>query len=269
MLWTPTHTFTNEEYHAHPAHSRSALRQIERSPLHFWHNYLNPDRQPAEPTPAMRFGILVHMAVLEPELFLQTYDIGPDAAKTTKTWKGAQAAADRELLTVAEAAQVEGIHKALYSHPAAAKALRAPGINEATFIAADPATGLNLKCRPDRLTESGWVVDLKTTQDASAAEFSKSVANFGYHVQAAFYLHVLEITGGKRPRGFIFVAVEKSAPYAVQVFRCSADLIDTGNRRMHDQLAQLRHCYDTLPLDAPWPTYNQEPVELSLPRWAT
>ena len=57
---------SNEEYHADPAISASQLKEIGKSPFHYWKRYVDPDRSPSEPTAAMRLGSLVHCAVLEP-----------------------------------------------------------------------------------------------------------------------------------------------------------------------------------------------------------
>jgi hypothetical protein len=174
----------------------------------------------------------------------------------------------KELLTLEELGTIEQMHTALFSHASATKALRSPGINEASFLADCPITGLSLKCRPDRLLDSGWIVDLKTTQDASAKAFAKSTANFGYHIQAAFYMHVLKALGAK-PKGFLVVAIEKTAPYAVQVFRISPSALAHGEQEMLTQLMALRECYDTYSSDTPWPAYPETVQDLELPLWAT
>jgi len=266
----PTHELTNEEYHAHPAVSRSGLALIAHSPLHVWHRYHSGTYTPPVPAPALRLGTAVHMAVLEPDLFADSYAEAPSLSRTTKAGKEAWAAAaegGQDLLTADELAQINGMCTALQQHPAARQALNVPGINEASYITTDPGTGIGIKCRPDRLTESGWVVDLKTTRDASAAAFAKSTANFGYHVQAAFYMHCLDVLG-ERPKGFIIVAVEKDPPYAVQVFRIAPAAVQLGTREMFTALGTLQRCRLDYPLDQPWPAYNNEVVDLELPAWA-
>jgi hypothetical protein len=265
--WTPTHSMTNEAYHLHPAVSRSALNYLLRSPKHYWEAMLNPDRVPQESTPAMLFGTAVHTAVLEPDLFATEYALAPPVTRTTKAGKEAWALAaegGKQLLTSAEWNSIEGIKTSIQAHPAASKCLLTAGLNECTFIAKDPVTGLDLKCRPDRFTDSGWVVDLKTTQDASTAEFAKSIHKFGYHIQAAFYLHTIEIATGRRPLGFIFMAVEKTAPYAVQMLRLGESSMQLGNEIVQLQLARLAYC---LAADS-WPGYEDSVVDVELPAWA-
>lgn len=259
------------DYHAHPAVSKSQLDAINRSPLHYWSQYVNPDRLRPEPTPAMLFGTAVHTAVLEPELFDAQYALAPDIGKTTKAGKEAWAAAaatGKQLLKPDELADIRGIRQALLEHPAAALALKAEGVAEKSIFAVDPTTGIEIKCRPDYLTDSGWVIDLKTTQDASLSGFQRSVVNFRYHVQAAHYLATIEAATGIRPKGFVFLAVEKTYPYAIQVFRCSQALLEVGAVEARSNLDALHHAKSTFPTDQPWPSYNPKVTEIDLPNWA-
>lgn len=261
----------NAEYHAHPAISKSQLDAINKSPLHYWCQFINPERIKPEPTAAMLFGSAVHTAILEPEKFDAQYALAPELNKTTKAGKEAWAAAaatGKQLLKADELADIRGIRQALLDHPAAAKALKAEGRAECSIFAKDPYTSLDVKCRPDYLTDSGWVFDLKTTQDASLSGFQRSIANFRYHVQAAHYLSVIDAATGSKPKGFVFLAVEKIYPYAVQVFRCSASLLEVGALEARTNMEALRKAFDTFPTDSPWPSYNPAVTEIDLPAWA-
>jgi hypothetical protein len=55
------------EYHAAPGLSHSAMKHLAVSPYRFWHNCVNPEREPIEPTPAMIFGSALHSATLDDE----------------------------------------------------------------------------------------------------------------------------------------------------------------------------------------------------------
>ena len=255
-------------YRNHPAISRSQLSDLSRSPLHYWAKHVDPERIVAEKySPALKFGVAVHMAVLEPALFTQTYAEGPMASRSTKTWKDAVSASNCLLLPPDEYRAIQAIVKSLSSHPSASNALfRSQGINEATFITKD-RTGVDIKCRADRVTESGWVIDLKTTQDASATAFSKSVFNYRYHIQAAFYLRCIEQATGIKPRGFCIVAVEKEPPYACQAFHCDDELVAQGDKEVDMLLKQLKTLTDVYGTE-PWPSYSEEVTSLSLPEWA-
>jgi hypothetical protein len=82
-----------EEYHATHGLSVSGMKDLAVSPLRFWHKWLNPDRQPDEPTPAQQFGSALHCAVLEPGEFDKRYAcelIAPEECLVTiddlRTW---------------------------------------------------------------------------------------------------------------------------------------------------------------------------------------
>ena len=112
------------------------------------------------------------------------------------------------------------------------------------------------------------MVDLKTTQNASPDAFTKTIANYQYHVQAGFYLDVIEWATGTRPKGFLFICVEKEAPNAVSVIRASDSMIEAGSRRARDLLNRMADCFKTLGPDRPWPAYSHDIVEVNLPAWA-
>lgn len=258
------------DYHAHSGVSKSKLDSIAKSPLHYWSRWCDPSRLEPAPTPAMERGTAVHMAVLEPEKFAVTYAQAPDVSRTTKAGKleWELAAADgKKLLKTDDWDTVQYMLRSVLEHPMAHKILAAPGRAEESFFAQCPSTGLELKCRPDWLTDSGWLVDLKTTQDASLKGFQKAVATYRYHVQAAHYLNVFKLATGTQPRGFIFIAVESTDPWAVQVFEASPLLIEAGALEVNRNLQALAHAASTYPLGLPWPGYSQHVTTLDPPTW--
>ena len=257
------------DYRGMPAISRSDLTHLQRSPRHYWAKKIDPARiEASHETAAMKLGTAVHMAVLEPAKFAECYAEGPMVSRATKAWKEATKATTATLLPADEYAVIQGIVSSLKEHDAARKGLfDGNGENEATFITKDATTGLDIKCRADRVTTSGFLIDLKTTQDAGAKSFSKSVATFGYHLQAAFYMRCVEQATGTLPRGFVFIAVEKEPPFACQVFLADEEMLQFGAQKVDDLLKQIRHFTEEFGT-SPWPSYQQKVQPLSLPEWA-
>lgn len=260
----------NTDYHAHPAISKSHLDQVARSPLHYWARYLDPNRVPTEPTPAMAIGTAVHTHVLELDQWDARYAMAPESidrrTKAGKTeWEVfTTAATGRTVLSRTDAELVMRMGHAVYSHPAAAMLLGLPGKAETTHMWDDAATGLQCKCRPDWLTDDGsLIIDLKTTEDASPAGFRKSIANWRYHVQAAWYLNGIEQATGTRPDQFIFVVVEKRAPYVCAVYAADAEMIQIGNEAAARDLDVLATCKAA----GAWPGYSDQIETISLPSW--
>jgi exodeoxyribonuclease VIII len=262
----------NADYHAHPAISKSHLDLIARSPLHYWARYIDPKRVIPEPTPAMRLGSALHTHVLELHKWDREYVIAPDGIdRRSKAGKEAWAAFEAEsagktVLSRDEADHVMHMGRAIHSHPAAAMLLNLPGEAETTHIWTDAATGLSCKCRPDWLTKDGSiVVDLKTTEDASPAGFRKSIGQWRYGVQAAWYLHSLEQATGIRPAQFIFIAVEKKAPYAVACYAADEEMIQLGMETAMRDLQRIAECRTA----ERWPGYSDQIEMISLPAWMT
>ena len=260
----------NTDYHAHPAISKSHLDQVARSPLHYWAAFLDPNRQPREATPAMAIGTAVHTHVLELDQWDARYAIAPENIdRRTKMGKAewevfTTAATGRTMLSRADADHVMRMGHAVYSHPAAAMLLGLPGKAETTHMWDDAATGLQCKCRPDWLTDDGsLIIDLKTTEDASPAGFRKLIANWRYHVQAAWYLNGIEQATGTRPDQFIFICVEKKAPFAVAVYAADAEMIQIGNEAAARDLDVLATCKAA----NAWPGYSDQIETINLPSW--
>lgn len=258
------------DYHRHTAVSKSHLDQVARSPLHYWARYLDPNRVDPEPTPAMAIGSAVHTHVLELPEWDQRYITAPEGIdRRTKAGKEAWAAFEAEstgriVLSRADADLVMRMGRAVYGHPAAAFLLQRPGLAEQTYLWTDEATGLECKCRPDWMTTDGQlIVDLKTTEDASPAGFRKSVANFRYHVQAAWYLDGIERATGRRPDQFIFICVEKKPPHAVAVYAASAEMVAAGAITAEADLARLALCKEA----GDWPGYSNQIEVIDLPPW--
>lgn len=245
------------EYHSHPAVSKSVLDKIAKSPLHA-RAYLDGTRD--EPTPAMNFGTALHTCALEPERFADEYAVftGDRRAKDGKARYEELQARNATIISAADFDAITEMVTSIRHHPTAAQLLQT-GIAEASVFWTDHATGLECKCRPDWWArEAGMVVDLKTCEDASPEAFSRSVAAYRYHVQAAHYSNG---TGASR---FVFIAIEKKAPYAVAVYELDRESLELGRQGRDRDLATYAACARA----GVWPGYATKIQELSLPGWA-
>jgi hypothetical protein len=253
---------SNAAYHAHPAVSKSHLDQVHKSGRHYWARYVDPDRLPVEPTPAMVTGTLFHGLVLEPHLFDSEFVVAPQINRKTKAgkeeWAAFEAASqDKILVSTDQMDLVRNMTEAVMSHPAASTILRLKGEAEQTYTWTDDQTGEACKCRPDWHAE-GLVVDLKSTIDASPEGFAKSVNNFRYHVQANWYLR-----GTPNAEQFVFIACEKTPPFAVAVYVASPEMVAAGGRAADEDLARLAEYRR----EDNWPSYSNQIETLNLPRW--
>lgn len=248
----------NAAYHAYAGISKSGLDLIARSPAHYAY------RSPSEPTRAMVIGSATHAAILEPEVFAKQYMLLKDVTdRRSSAYKQAveQFGADN-VLTGDEADAVAGMQAALQLNPSAKQRLDAPGWCEVACFATDPITGVLVKCKFDKLLKDLRSVDLKTTQDLR--DFAKSVANYRYHVQQAFYSDVFEWSTGKQLKGFEFLAVEKDAPNASRILLLDTPSVEYGRKLYREALDVYAECLR----NDNWPMPPGDAEYVTLPYWA-
>jgi exodeoxyribonuclease VIII len=255
---------TNAEYHSLPSISKSGLDLIHRAPALYRYRRANPTPQ----TPAMRWGTLVHTAILEPETMAERHIVAPACDRRTTAgkaeWAAFQAAANgREVISEDEAAALESIRAMAHSDPVAGPILAKISDVERSIFWTDADTGLDCRCRPDAILDNGYILDVKTTTDAGADSFSRSIAQWRYHVQAAFYSDGYEAEFGAPPKGFAFLAIEKEPPYLCAVYLIDYKAVLRGRSEYQADLRTLRTCIDT----DTWPGLSDKPTRIDLPKW--
>ena len=238
----------------------SSLKLMDVSPAHYRHGL---DVGGRSDTKALKVGRALHVAVFEPHLYdeeIVTWDGGD---RKGKDWKAFAALnARREILSLAEAADVRNMAASVRSNPDAMRRLAA-GEAEVTLLWTDPATGVRCKARLDWISASGAIGDLKSAKDASPAAFGRQAYGLRYHVQSAFYTDGLRVlTSEELP--FEFYAVENSGPHTSQVYQVAEGDIAAGRRHYREWLQQLVECREA----NRWPGYADHPLVLELPRWA-
>lgn len=128
------------------------------------------------------------------------------------------------------------------------------------------ADGIPCKGRLDRLVDIGdelLVLDLKTTDSVDPATFQKKVTGgMNYIFQAAWYAEAASLAYNK-PAKFIFVAIERAAPWSVGIFEVSSEMMLEGVTQINRARALLKECLTTKRWPGPEVTYNM----LELPRW--
>ena len=253
-----------EEYHRHGSVSKSQLDQFAKSPAHYLASLTTPRKE----TAAMRIGSLFHGLVLEPDRV--KIAVAPVCDKRTKDGKATWEAfclenAGAEIVTAEEGEMLNGMVASVRAHPAASALLSGPGIAEGSAYWIDEHSGELCRCRPDFYrADLGIIVDLKSTEDASPKEFARSIAKYRYQVQSAFYQDGLEAATGDYIKGFLFVAVEKKAPYAVAVYQLDMQGVEAGRIAYRDNLITLADCKAS----GKFPAYSDRVETISLPAWA-
>jgi hypothetical protein len=246
--------------------SKSALDELDRSPAHYRAWVAGIER---EPTPALRFGSALHMALLEPARFARTYAVLPDFGdlRSSKNREKRDAwLSDRPgcvALSADDESRILGMLESVMAHPAASR-LILEGQSEVTLSWTDPLSGLRCKSRADYWVKSRRLaVDIKSTLDASPKQFARDTYNYRYHLQDALYRAGFAECG-EPIEFFVILAVEKDAPYAVAVYTLDEDAVAKGYSAARQGIERLADC---LKHDH-WPSYSDGVETLSLPPWA-
>lgn len=281
----PIVQWTNDEYHADTTRiSSSGLKLIGKSPAHYYHKYLDPDRQPEKRTPALINGSAIHAYNLEFDLFFELFAVVPKdapkkptiiqiaadkkseaATKSIKFWEKFYSDNANKTIIDFETFEIcRNVKKALRNHPAASKIL--DGIlAEQCVLFEEPNTGAPCKIKPDAINlNREMILDIKSCEDASDAGIVRSVLKYGYADSAAMYLDGFELGTGHSIKNFIFIFVEKQSPFGVQVKFMPEDMYSFGRQNYIRNAEVYMECLKT----NTWNTYSNKITPLILPSYA-
>ena len=251
----------NEAYHAGPGISKSGLWELHtKSPLHF-------PFAPREEKNFFDLGEAGHIAVLEPDQLEARVYRGPDDRRGNK-WTDAQEFCKIEgkvCLTSKDYDKALMIRDALHADATINSLVTSAAAQvEASGFWTDPETGLLCRCRPDLYRpDLGLIVDLKTTTSAHPAKFARSVVDYGYHAQEAFYSDGWRALG-QAVDAFVFIAVEKTDPFAFAIYELPPSIVTEGRTRIQSAMQVYAECKRT----DTWPGYGSGVQELQFPKWA-
>ena len=268
-----------EVYHGQPtvgpSISSSGLRTIwAQSPAHYFvDSAMNPKRAPQADRPAFALGRLAHKLLLEgsdglaDEFVTRPEQWSDWRTKAAQEWRDGMIAAGKTVITEADLAAVTGMAESLARHPLVEHGIL-DGFVERSLIWKDAKTGVWLKSRPDVVPRaSGLFSDLKTTASVSDSDLERSLADYGYHCQAALVGMASEAVLGRPMDEFALVWVEKAPPHCVRVTVLTGEDLDRGRQQLRRAIDQFAECIATG--EWPGPGGSRRDAEyLTLPPWA-
>jgi hypothetical protein len=240
-------------YHADPCptpslSSGAARTILAKSPAHVQIENPRLGGTSRESTAAMDTGALIH-AILSGNLDeIGVGDFPNYLTKAAKEWRDETRAAGK--VPVLAEAYVEAEIVSGY-----VRARAAIGITNSPFdaLAKNEVTAIwregDVYCRARydvlRMDDHGNadVFDWKTTKDISDRGIEKSIANFRYDIQAAFYLRGLEAMGLRLPQlSFCFVFIETAPPYTVRRVVLSQEYLAQARKEVSQAIALWQQC---------------------------
>jgi len=254
-------------YHAGPGISQSSFKKLvyPNTPADF---KLSLSKRSA-PTQAQTIGSATHIAILEPNLFDGAVAMSPKFDRRTKKGKEESAAFAEDnkgklILNEVEYNQCLQMRDSVYSVDETKELFEGNKLLVEHSAYSYAHTGELVRGRADAiLVDNKEVIDLKTTIAAWPGSFMKSIVNYGYHIQAAFYLDLFTEASGVSFDKWTWIAVEKHAPYKHMTYTASKELLDVGRSEYQACLDLLWKCKK----EDHWPAYTKERQEITLPKW--
>jgi len=282
-----TYSIDEDEYHKLTTFSNTDLKLIDRSPAHYYEaSNLNPEHKEKEPTDAQIAGRILHCAILEPDQFDSRFVVVPADAPRKPTSQQRNAAnpsensirsilywdefelqyGGKQIIKYDDQVKYQKIANSIRKHPEL-RGLMLGAQTEQTFIADDPVTGVQVRCRTDiynRINDFPVAVDLKSAEDARPGPFGRACYNYGYFHQDAFYRDVMEWATGVKVDLFLFAVFEKEPPYAVKLYQSTDSAVSRAKAKYRTSLNLAAKCLE----NGVWPAYETDIETVDYPAWA-
>jgi hypothetical protein len=251
---------TEQEYNSLPGLRATAIKAGAVSMLHMRHCLTAPDRAD---TPALRWGRLVHGAILEPDRtlpLLRTWE----SRRAGAAWDAFEAEHGAEnIVKPDEAAKLNEIARRVWANKTARHLIEATA-HEVTVQWSTDEYGLG-KARLDGWSLSAGGVELKTARDISERRFQSQFVGLGYDLQLGWYTEGIVRSGmatGDIP--WRVICVESRPPFDVAVYRVAGIDLEPGQAKAVEIARRYLECE----LAGDWPgQFGDGEVEFKLPEW--
>lgn len=229
-----------EKYFKIKAINSSAVKYGDRSPYHldkYLTGYLREEKK------EYNFGNYFHCLVFEEEKFYKYCYIMPETPDGEPLnrrknlhkdfWeKCVEIANGREIIKKEEFEQLEKLRDALYEHNKffPLDIISPKGFTETVITAKNADLQINCKGKLDKFVPNQFILDLKSTKDATEKSFMRDFSRYEYKVQAAFYVDLIAAAGFDSNIPFVFVAQEHSPPYFTKMYEVSDEKLNEGRQ---------------------------------------
>lgn len=269
-------------YHKASGFSHSMSKHL--SPPARLPSYLS---DPDEPSIDMVMGTLCHHRILEPDTPFPQIAVKPEKLadpgkdptdwhgnrKVCKQWIADQKAAGKIVLSQAELNEIDGVVNAIVNspYPAMREFLRKVFSNCDTEVSIfkNASNGVLRKARLDCVPRVGnFLADIKTVGVGMAerSAFQRTIADAGYHVQAASNIAIAHDVGIEDKDNFLFIVAERKPPFLVATYALewNSEALRLGGEAWQRRLDTYEQCCRT----GEWPGFEAGFNPIDLPEWA-
>lgn len=246
----------------HPI-TKHGLDLIDSSPLDYWHNYINPEREDYVPSAKTIFDKALVMAVFNFDKFKFSYIRSPKIDKRSQVGKSEYLAllnaaekTNKILLEEQDYDNILVMRENIYNHKTASKLCAEDKLN-AKIEYQEKKSGVLIKFTPNYLNPVGIIVNLSPTDDATDDNFSKECWKFRHDKKAAIQMD------GSKLDSMVFITVETKAPHKIGIRYIDDRSLDFGRE------TYLRNCqtYAECLRSGIWTGLNPSIIEGGLPNW--
>lgn len=230
-------------------------------------------QHPPTPTREFDLGHAAHREVLGVGADLVVVEAADWRGKAAREARDQAHADGRTPVLAHQHQQVQDMAAAVRKHPIAGELLHPDRMfPERSLFWLDTETGVWRRARLDAVSYPDEAhlpiaVDYKTTTAADLDHISKALHNYGYAMQARWYLDALagvDWHGAQNAR-FVLVFQEVDPPYLVTVAEPDANALEIGDKRNRRALEIYRDCTEA----GVWPAHtpHDEIPLVGLPGW--
>jgi exodeoxyribonuclease VIII len=210
---------------------------------------------------SLLFGSLLDCKLLTPKQFDSRFAIQPEyytdekgnekqftkLSNTCKKWIAEQG--NKTIITVDKLFEVQQAIDKIKEDETIASFIKQSDTQvfiSASWVDEDTKLGIPIKALIDILPRedseySSCLADLKSTRDASPINFNRSVFSFGYHIQGAFYIDMINAVKESRDT-FCFIVQENKKPFQVGKRILHVDFLDMGRNEYQAALRNYCKC---------------------------
>ena len=245
-------------YHWENSISKSMILDFyrEETPAHF--KVLKP-----KTTREQEFGTVLHLAVLQPEIYKAKVEVIPASVLTKKGDKRGNAwdeynadAAARKVIPIKEKIRMDvenAVNEIFRPENAPAEELLYGGASEYSFFwREDPMMSFYpSKCRPDHLPGDRTITDLKSADSANRYQWERICELLKYHWSAAITTRGVSDVTEETHVVYNFVVVERTEPYGIMCYFADVGQMALAWAQMESYIESLTWCL----INDKWATY--------------
>lgn len=252
------------DYYSIKMLSNSALKNFsEYSPRKAMYLYENGIKE----SEALLFGRMIHKQVFEADDFASEFEYLPDGfnlrTKANKELYEKIIGSGKTPVKPAQKELLNALCDRILESSNAKTLLK--GQAEKEFFG--EYRGEKIKCKVDLINEEkGYILDLKTTQNAEPEAFLIECNKRQYFQQAWLYRELAN-QNGKNINKFFFLNIEKEAPYCLSIVEVSKLQFDIGFEQFNHNLAMYKRAIEDPTRDFDKFPDGQKHFQYHLPEW--